>query len=244
MERLSEKKFWDAYWQQETRSDFQKHIFSDIFQHYLPKNASYFEIGCAPGTNLVYFANQFGYRVSGIDYSNIEQVGKLLKHHGIVPEELSGEDFFSYTPKRQYDVVTSFGFVEHFQNTQDVIERHMQLVAPQGWLVIEVPNIRYFNFLLYRILNPSLLAIHNPKAMNLQALQAPIKESNNFEIVFSGYYKSCFLYFNPDNAELVKHSLRRKLFLGLRSLTTTLGLENYPNRFFSPYLFVIAKRIR
>lgn len=242
LRKLSKKTFWDEYWNQLPIRKQHSHLFEDMFTKFLPKNLSFFEVGCAPGIIMEYFSRRFGYTVSGIDYSSIETVRHYLTTHDAHFQDLYSNDFLEFSISNVYDVVASFGFVEHFENPENIIKRHMALVAPEGYLVIEVPNLRYANRLIYRMFNRELLDIHNTHIMDPNIISQSILTSSEFDILFSGYYKSCFLYFNPDNPELNKHPFLRKVFAFLRDLFTFLKLENLTSRYFSPYIFVIAQR--
>lgn len=41
---------------------------------------------------------------------------------------------------RASDVVSSFGFIEHFTNWREVLAKHAEPVADDGHLIIEAPN--------------------------------------------------------------------------------------------------------
>jgi len=88
------------------------------------KEFSVLEIGCANSVWPMYFYQQFNAEIHGLDYSEIgcEKSRRLLNHYKI-PGEIYCADLF--TPPadllEKFDLVVSFGVVEHFENTTDCI---------------------------------------------------------------------------------------------------------------------------
>ncbi len=248
MRKLSDKQFWDEVWINEKRATAgdipENYLFNPLLRKYLPQGGTFLEIGSAPGTFLANFAKHFQYRVSGIDYSSVPIIKETLEHYGIADYDLYEADFTEFETDKKFDVVASFGFVEHFVEYDAIIAKQASFVDDNGYLVVELPNIRYFNYLLFRMFNPELLKIHNYQIMDDRELKKSVEALQDFTLLHCDYYKSCFLFFNEQNAEIAKRPLLRKIFVGLRWLLQKLGLENIPNRFFSPYLILIARKIK
>ena len=78
------------------------------------------EVGCGGSQYLAYFAKEFGLHVTGLDYSEpgCASAARLLTREG-VSGRIVCADFFD--PPRslcgKFDVVVSFGVVEHFTDT-------------------------------------------------------------------------------------------------------------------------------
>lgn len=244
MNNLSDKEYWDKEWSVEDRTNYNKFIFSNLLVKFLPfghHTKQFIEIGCAPGSIMTYFHHEMGYEVSGVDYSSKEIIDSYLQSQGIQNYHLYFGDFNQMEINERFDVVSSFGLIEHFNNYSEIIDKHKQLVNPGGYLVLEMPNLRFFNWLMYRLLNPKLLRMHNLKVMSKNALKQAVAD-NEFEILFNNYYKSCFLFYNEDNPELDRYPFFKKLFIGMKRTLSFLRLEDVPNRYFSPYMVLIAKR--
>jgi SAM-dependent methyltransferase len=129
------------------------------------RGAHVLEVGCAPARWLLFYAEHFGARVEGIEYSakgaalsrkNLEQAG--------IEGAIHQADFFAMDA-RPFDLVLSLGFIEHFDEIDAVFDRHVQLVAPGGRLVIGVPNYRGLNRVIQWLADPGHLRLHNLKAM-------------------------------------------------------------------------------
>ena len=130
------------------------------------------EVGCAPGKWLVFYAERFGARVSGVEYSGM---GAELSRANLAACGLEGaiheEDFFAMVPQ-PHDIVLSFGFLEHFEDLAGTFARHVEFVAPGGRLVLGVPNFRGVNRAVQRLADPGYLARHNTAAMSRQRLRS------------------------------------------------------------------------
>jgi SAM-dependent methyltransferase len=129
--------------------------------------ATVLEVGCAPARWLIWYAERFGARVAGIEYS---PKGANLSRANLAAAGLSGEifegDFFSSDFKLgEFDLVLSLGFIEHFQDIATVFERHVSFVAPGGRLLVGVPNFRGLIGSLQRWGDPGYLRLHNKEAM-------------------------------------------------------------------------------
>ncbi len=87
------------------------------------------EVGCCPGKWMIYFHKTYGYRVSGIDYlpAGIEYTKKNLSLNRVEYEDLWREDVLEMEADKQYDVVFSVGFVEHFTDVDPILESHLDL---------------------------------------------------------------------------------------------------------------------
>jgi SAM-dependent methyltransferase len=100
------------------------------------------EIGCAPGKWLLFYAERFGARPAGIEYTEfgVSLTRRNLAEAGIDGAVVHG-DFFTVEP-RAADLVLSLGFIEHFEDPEAAFTRHLAFLRPGGTLVIGVPNFR------------------------------------------------------------------------------------------------------
>ena len=76
-------------------------------------------------------------------------------------------DFFNFSTDRKYDIVFSLGFIEHFNNTRDVILRHVDLLASSGLLLIVLPNLLGLNGWIQRRFDKENYDVHNLKSMEI-----------------------------------------------------------------------------
>ena len=174
--QLTDRAFWETeyYWGElegAVRPDmafaFDRSLARALARHCPAREGdTVIEVGCAPAKWLVHYAERFGARVGGIEYS---VKGAALSRANLaacgVPGEIHEADFFATEP-RPHDVVLSFGFLEHFEDLAGTFARHVDFVAPGGRLVLGVPNFRGLNRAVQRIADPDYLARHNTAAMS------------------------------------------------------------------------------
>lgn len=198
---LSTKDHWKDRWQEQNfsvstvRFDPTLPLFADLhelFCRVLPtsEKMTFLEVGCYPGYYLWYFNHYLGYQVSGLEYveSCCAEASACLEHEG-VSADIIHADFFEYSAdenKRQFDVVASFGFIEHFTDYRSVISKHLDLVIPGGYLVLTIPNHQGFYGEILKCVDKEKFATHN--RMNLSDIRAVLDEIGSTELVEEGYY--------------------------------------------------------
>lgn len=166
-------------------------LFRELFERYLRPHGSCFEVGCYPGNFLVHLSKHFDFVVNGIDTTPyvLDRLPQHLIENGVKVGKLYHDDFLSFETREVYDVVCSFGFVEHFINFEQVIEKHIQLVKPGGILLLSCPNFRWLQYVFHRLLDPVNLQRHVLKAMNLRRWR-DVLENNGMEVIHQGYYRT------------------------------------------------------
>jgi len=242
-DRLVPKEYWDKHWLLEEKFHPDRYLFDRLLRRFLPHGGRYFEVGCAPGTTMAYFQRKFDYDVTGIDYSSGDQVRKTMARYAIADYTLIEEDFLTYRTAERYDVVGSFGFVEHFRDYGEVLRLQARLVRPGGYILVEVPNLRYVNWLLYRLFLPGQLRLHNLAVMQPRVMLDGIRAEADFTPLYASYHGTSILQSDPQNPVLRKHPLMRVAAAAASGSLELLHLDNVPSRFLSPYIIVIARRL-
>lgn len=170
---LTSQNYWQTTWEgAEARRGFE--LFDDVAKH-LPKTPglSFFEVGCAPGGILAEFCARLGYEAHGIDYAaDPREIENFLRTEGVRVGHVHKADFLTWQPERRYDIVASFGFIEHFENASEVVDRHFEMARPGGHVVITMPNFARGQKLLHWLYDRENLRLHNTKIMNLPFLKA------------------------------------------------------------------------
>lgn len=169
----------------------------DFLKRFVPSTESgeCFEIGSFPGSNLPALAS-LGYSLNGVDISdrNEFELSSLLKSKGYKVGKFYSADIFKFKIDKKFDLVCSFGFVEHFENYLDVIKIHTQFVKEGGLLIITAPNYRgWVQYLVHSTLDRSNLKIHNIKSMRPKKW-AKFLEAEGFEIIFQGYFGGLYFW--------------------------------------------------
>jgi 2-polyprenyl-3-methyl-5-hydroxy-6-metoxy-1,4-benzoquinol methylase len=164
---------------------FRKHLASkgDVQQRLL-------EVGCGNSIWLSYFNRRFGYKVSGIDYSEFgcEQTRKILSRDGCSGDIRYGDLFAPPEDMTgKFDVVCSFGVVEHFEDTSAVLTAISRFLKPGGILITTVPNLNGPTGFLQKKFNKPVYDIH--VIHSIETLTAHLKKSG-LEPLAAEYFSS------------------------------------------------------
>jgi 2-polyprenyl-3-methyl-5-hydroxy-6-metoxy-1,4-benzoquinol methylase len=243
-EKYTDKRYWDTYIESYKPKIINSVLFADMFKRFLAKDStkSILEIGCAGGEFLCYLAKNFRYKAYGIDFSDgIEKTRETFICNGLAEPILYKEDFFTWVTERQFDVVCSFGFIEHFEDLDMVIKKHALLVKPGGILIITLPNLANLQYVFHWLIDREILKRHNIKVMNLKLIR---KSFNNlpFTIQYLSYYKPFMLWTDK------KPNWREKciilLFKVFGAIIKRSHVFNRPNAVTSPFIVCISKKNR
>ncbi|MFH1005354.1 MAG: methyltransferase domain-containing protein [Bacteroidota bacterium] len=210
-------------------------------EQYIPpgKDKSCFEIGCFPGRYLSVFG-QLGYELNGIDITS--RVENDLQDWLIKSNFKVGEIFkmnvFDYRSPKLFDIVCSFGFIEHFKNWEEVLIIHAQLVKQNGFLIIETPNFRGFiQHAIHYVLDHENLERHFLAAMNPYKWKR-VLEQLGFEIIYCGYFSEFEYWLDKSPTGFWK----KILCSGLSKAKSCMKLLPPNNSVYSPYCGLIAKK--
>ena len=198
--RLSEKSQWEERWSKTKKNglafDPEQPMFREthkILNKYLPKQKSgkFLEVGAYPGKYLWYFYKYFGYEPWGVEYveSCARQAREMLDKEDI-PAKIINGDFFNlktkdYIDGTGWDLVVSFGFVEHFDNPEVAIAKHLEVTQTGGVVVVSVPNHAGWNGSIMRFVDKEKWKQHN--CMSLHDLVEAFNRAGGNKIIFSGY---------------------------------------------------------
>lgn len=238
------------YWDQDRAPEFKpwkvgQTCFSNLFEQHLPHDSSFTcaEIGAYPGTFLCDLAKRRGYQPVAIEYSkHTSHIEEMFRVNGIQNGRVIQEDFFKVRGE-QFDVVASFGFIEHFTDPQSVMEAHFNLIKPGGWLVMSVPRVDGFQGLLYELTyTPEtwdrVAKSHNAEILNLHALRRTCERYG--DVVFADYVRGASVYFDW-KAPFVRPEYRW-LVRYLNDISDAAVNAAPPNEFYSPHIFIVAQK--
>ena len=149
---LTGRDFWNKNWKDNPSStviDVRRsyiyyrydQIFSEFFER--QKNMKLLEVGCGNSSWLPYFRTKFGYEVWGIDYSKegVESALEKLSLPGSDGNIIYGDIFAQgLLQTNTFDIIVSFGLIEHFSDTSPLINRIVDLMKVNGVLLTSIPN--------------------------------------------------------------------------------------------------------
>lgn len=209
------------------------------------------EVGSAPGHHLIDLHRRFGYAPYGVEYTNagVEANRRLFADHGIDPDQVLHSDFFAEEFRRtyqgQFDVVISIGFIEHFADVHDVVDRHVELLRDGGRLLVVIPNLRGINRLLARMAHPGLIDIHNTAIMDVHRFTV-LFDAQPLRPVFKGYlgvFSLRLLNTRPESRRrhLLPIAWRVGQLIDLGIVALLRG-RHPESRWFSPYLVFAGEK--
>lgn len=197
MASVATQEYWDAHWQEVDFGIAPAHHPVRKWLESLPPGdgRSCLEIGCFPGKFLAVFGEK-GYELHGVDFfpGTASALPRWLASRGYRTGQFHEEDFQAFD-KGRYDVVSSFGFIEHFDDWRMLVEKHIGITKPGGTVIVEVPNLSSPIYRsLYETFEPSVLENHVLAAMDLDAICA-VMERNGCDIVRADYVGDFYFRF-------------------------------------------------
>lgn len=213
--------YWTSFWDQLpvpkpisitdlSLNNYEFRKLHDLYQKLLPNNPNQklLELGCGNSVFLSYFHNEFGYDVYGLDYSELgcNQTRRILDRDNVKGTIVQGDIFNPPTELiGQFDVVCSFGVLEHFEDSTATIKAFSKFLKPGGTLITTVPYIKGATGLLQKIMNKPVYDIHvlmnredlkgfiNNAGLNLKYCEYHLPISFGVTLEQSGDHKVNFL---------------------------------------------------
>ena len=168
---LAGREFWERNWAvkkmygQYNPGNYTHRRYDAFFRRHLAGAAgrTLLEVGCAQSSWLPYFHRVHGLRVVGIDYSptGCDMARRLLEEAG-VPGDIRERDLFAESPDLDgsADYLFSLGFIEHFEDTVDVLRRMRRILKPGGRILTIVPNFAGWLGTVQKFVHPDVYRMH------------------------------------------------------------------------------------
>ncbi len=227
MANLAPREFWDSTYQKPTLPQRVNMHFSfdrclaEVMRTALldlSPGAKALEIGAAPGKWMA-FLSDLGLEVTGLELS---ESGSSLMSENLailgVPANILVGDFEEVTPRADYDVVYSLGFLEHFTNPEEMLNRHFMWAkkSHNSRVIVGVPLFNNLHGTLQSVGSRSVLDMHNKAVMNPEFFRSA-SAGENWEVSkvdYLGSFEPALIYVDVErSARLIR---RRVLQLLLR----------------------------
>jgi len=239
MDKVSQS-YWDSSY-----SEYKYSIANDQVTTWLNNNlkltpGSAFEAGCFPGRYLAWLGKH-GWNVSGMDLTpRMESDFRTwLTSENIRFTRIARGDVLNYmrTSSDRYDLVCSFGFIEHFENFLEVIALHGSILKPGGTLAITTPHFKGgVQKFLHSSLDRENLARHYLPSMDPNLWRHQL-ESNGFTIQWCGYFGNFDFWADKQH----RNFFQKLVLKGLNIITPF--LKWLPDSsLYSPYCGIIATK--
>jgi SAM-dependent methyltransferase len=244
-DRLTTRDYWIEYWRAQTidREVDERYRFHELLKQIVVTRRvqTSLELGGYPGYRSIWLHKYHGVEADVLDYViDRPTIERLQAMNGVAAGAIRAieADLFGYNSPKKYDLVFSNGLIEHFADMSGIIGQHFRHLADDGTLLITVPNFLGFNGVLQRVFDPDNLSRHNLRAMEPSNLIRTC-EGLGLTVERVGYHERFGIWLE---------SLHKRTY-GTRALLWSLNksgklVEIFPRetRWFSPYLFLTARR--
>lgn len=251
---LTDTNFWDDYWSKyklpckvDNSFSFDRCMARELKRLLTKCKGSVLEVGSAPGKWLAFLNQEIGLLPSGIEYSSVgnEKTIENFKLLGISNRgNLWEGDFLTIHPQQQFDVVMSLGFIEHFDNVEEIMRQHLLWVKPNGLLVIGIPNFKGIYYPIQRILDKTLFYKHNLDIMSFEFFR---KTAEHFSLLieslsYIGGFEPALPIAKPGIHNVQQFIVKGLLFMfsWIRRLRI---FDNINNKYISSYILCVYKKV-
>ncbi len=240
-----EQEYWDKSYEDlslefSNDDDALVQLISKVLKSKGPDRGDVIEFGCYPGRYLKVFGD-FGLCLHGIDTTpKVTSLSAFFNSKGYCVGDFIRGDLFKYSPGKKFDIVCSFGFIEHFENWEEVVLLHLKFVKQGGLIFITVPNFRgFFQQQFHGFFDKENLNRHNLKAMDVKQWNAVLKKNNiQYDILFEGPFGNIEFWVDEEKRSRLKRFVLSKSLIILNHLRK---LKLPPSTSYSPYLGLIIK---
>lgn len=245
---LTDRAFWVNYWEQKENLSviipptylFHRQL-ADVVNQNKVKTA--IELGGFPGYYAVFLKKYLHLDVTLLDYFVHQPItDQLLAVNDLKADDIHiiETDLFTYQPAQQYDLVLSCGLIEHFNDTADIIKRHISFLKPGGTLFITLPNFKALNGWFQRKFDPDNYEKHNIHCMDPELL-ASICRDAGLKVIQSRYFGKFSLWLENEKEK----SMATRLFKKSIWLTGKIFSKVFPfdSKQLSPYIILQATKI-
>jgi SAM-dependent methyltransferase len=242
---LTDRSFWKAFWESRIGLIFKikpNYVFGDILGKIIAdkgiKNA--IELGGFPGYYSIYLKKYQKLYTTLLDYFiHPELVNKLLAANDLKPGDINivEADLFTYQPAQKFDMVLSFGLIEHFNDTKFIINEHLKFLKPGGTLFITLPNFKSVNGWVQKNFDKENYDKHNINSMDLDLLKNACKELGLKDI--EAYYHGKFSVWLENKSEQkgLSKAIVKAIWLAGKVFTKIVPVDS---KALSPYMVVKA----
>ncbi len=244
---LTDRSFWKSFWESKKDLIFYikpDYVFGNILAKLIKDNniKTAVELGGFPGYYTIYFKKYQHIDATLLDYFVHDGlIRELLNKNGMNYEDISiiEADLFTYQPEKRYDLVTSFGLVEHFYDLKDIIARHIALLNPEGTLFITLPNFTGVNGWIQRKFDSENYDKHNISSMDPELLMQICRELGLIEV--ESYYHGRFSVWleNRSQQSVIVKALVKLIWLVGKIFTRIVTVES---KRLSPYIVLKARK--
>lgn len=245
--QLTDNNFWKNFWESKTDLIFtikHNYTFWEILTKIIKEKniKSVIELGGFPGYYSVFLKKYFKLDATLFDYYiHPKIIEELLVSNNLTLADINiiEADLFEHQPIKKYDLVTSFGLIEHFLNTKDIIERHLNFLNDDGTLFITLPNFKGVNGWVQKTFDVENYNKHFIACMDLEFLSATAKQLGlkNVQTYYYGGF-STWLENKNNKPKLIQISVKIIWVIG-KILSKIIPIQT---KLLSPYIVLVSTK--
>jgi len=244
---LTDRQFWLDYWENKEGLIFEVkegYILSKILKEIVKKNniKTGIELGGFPGYYAIYLKKYLNIDSTLFDYIiHPGIVEKLINKNSLKSNDINliEADLFNYETHKKYDLVLSVGLIEHFEDTKNIISKHLNFLNNDGVLFINIPNFRGFNGLIQKIFDPEIYKKHYIPCMDIPYLLKICQELDLKNINIK-YYGGFMIWLENYKSKSIFFKLIFKtVWFIFKVFFKIIPIET---KLFSPYINIVANK--
>lgn len=197
------------------------------------------EIGGYPGRYLAYLASTYKLTPTSLDFnSDREKINETMAAFRIDKFHVIQTDFLKHQPTEQFDIVISNGFIEHFANFNEVMDKHVAYLKEGGTMLIMIPNKRWLRKWYGMLVDHKNLKAHNLKSMRKKVF-TDFADRNGLELLEFTYFGG-FAYSPHQSLNTIQKIIYKSFSLVFKKLNPFIA--RHPNAFFSSSIVACFKK--
>lgn len=243
--QLTDRNFWLNYWESKTGLAFKiqpNYPFIQVLDKLIGHRAvSMLEIGGFPGYYAVWAKKNRNVQATLLDFVIHKTILNQLEEANDLPAgsiQTLEADLFEYQPAAKFDIVVSNGLIEHFNDTKDILQRHVAFLNDKGALLVTLPNFAGLNGWFQKTFDAENYSKHNIRCMDIHYLTELCQSLHLKDI--DVYYHGRFMLWLEDASSkpLFARWLLKMLWLPLKLILKIIPVET---KAFSPYIVISAR---
>ena len=244
---MTDRNFWVSFWESKKDLIFElpaDYVFGRMLAQIVKEKniKSAVELGGFPGYYATYLKKYQQIEATLFDYFvHYDLVNRLLKKNGLKEGDIQiiESDLFTYHPEKQYDLVLSFGLIEHFTDLKDIIQNHLKFLNPGGTLFITLPNFRGVNGWVQKKFDHENYLKHNISSMDLELLET-ISKQLGLKVKRVAYHGRFTVWLeNKAQKSAATKAIVKSIWLSGKVITKIFGFES---KALSPYIILEAEK--
>ncbi|RWU06202.1 class I SAM-dependent methyltransferase [Pedobacter chitinilyticus] len=244
---LTDRDFWVKYWESKTDLSVtipENYLFHQQLKEIAKQNQvqTAIELGGFPGYYAVFLKKYLKLDVTLLDYFVHQPIThQLLQANGLAKDDIHiiETDLFNYEPAQHYDLVLSCGLIEHFNDTEDIIRRHISFLKPGGTLFITLPNFKAVNGWFQKNFDKENYDKHNINCMDPQLLKQ-IVENAGLKVSSAKYFGKFSIWLENEKEKSAGVRMFKKASWLIGKVFTK--IFPFDSKQLSPYIVIEAKR--